>query len=122
MGVLEPFDIARALQQHGHDPVALCDVADLFVDTSPGLMTDLRVALAETDLDRVFVLAGRLKTKLGELCAYGARNAAEELERAADVGRPSDAQRCFALLVRQVDALVPVLRTLLIDPVRPSTT
>ncbi len=114
----EAFDLAKALERHRYDPILLCDIAETFIDTSLEVLTKLRVALEQGNLQQVLKLTGRLKAGLIVLCAEAAAAAAGGLEVAADKGHLSEAQRCLTLLHRRVEDLVPALQVVLVDPVR----
>ena len=107
----EPFDPERLLESTGGRVPLLRELLDVFCEECPEMLDRIRQAVAEEDADALRLAAHRLKGSIGVFAAQPAADAAFRLEtlgRTHDLGRAAQA---LGELERQVEHLLPALRT-----------
>jgi CheY-like chemotaxis protein/HPt (histidine-containing phosphotransfer) domain-containing protein len=105
----EIFDRAEALERTGADLGLLRELAEVFLESSPGQLAAVRDALARRDVQALHRAAHSLK---GSSAAIGARetsSAAERLEKMAGAGDLIQAEAACAALELALERLKPVL-------------
>jgi len=100
---------SEALDRMGGDEELLAELCRIFLDESPRLLENLRVALGCEDTDAVMRAAHSLKGEAAYLGAYAAKQAAQQLEQMAQQGDLSLAERTFVILKSELDALYSAL-------------
>jgi two-component system sensor histidine kinase/response regulator len=106
------LDRDLALSRVGGDADLLKEIAALFIEEYPKVLTELRAAAARGDPRRVERAAHGLKGSVANFGAQAAVDAAFELEQ---MGRASDLSRvgeAIDALARALDALHPELKAL----------
>jgi CheY-like chemotaxis protein/HPt (histidine-containing phosphotransfer) domain-containing protein len=109
------LDEADVLDRVGGDRELLREVVGMFLETSPGSLTELREAVVRRDAAGVHRLAHAFKGMVGHFGAGAAVEAAQRLEdlgRAQDLGR---AEEAYAALAGAVERLRPALDRLVTE-------
>ena len=109
------LDMAEALERVGGDRQLLREMAQLFLDECPGLVSSVRQALTDLDADAAAGAAHSLKGSVGTFGAHAAHEAALAVETAAREGDLPGAQEAFADLAVEVSRLVPALTGLVAE-------
>src|SRR5262249_55274563 len=99
------------------DRELLVEMAELFLDESPRLLTTLRDAVAHGNAQTAAYAAHTLKGSVANFAATPAFAAAQKLERMARQGDLSQAQTAFHDLEAQLRRLEPVLANLKVGAV-----
>ncbi len=81
------IDIEKALQQLDDDREVLLEVLNLFVETAPALLADVRSAVSSGDNDKLRSAAHSIKGAASNICAEPVRRVAQLLE---EMGRRHD--------------------------------
>ena len=106
------LDRDLALSRVGGDAVLLQEIAALFIEDYPHVLTELRAAAARGDPRGVERAAHGLK---GSVANFGARAAVDAAFKLEQMGRASDLTRvdeAIDALARALDALHPELKAL----------
>ena len=114
-GQLIQLDRAVALARVGGSMELLQEVARLFLDECPRVVTELRQALEQHDASRVEYVAHSLKGSTSSIGAQAAYEAARELEI---IGRSRDlshAQSAFLVLEDVLTRMKPDLESLCVS-------
>jgi HPt (histidine-containing phosphotransfer) domain-containing protein len=109
------LDRAVALERVGGDLQLLQEIAQMFVDTAPEMMSDIRTGLAASDQTAVERAAHSLK---GCVCNFGADTVyegARNLELLARAGNLTDSVEAFRRLDVAMQALVRELTDLAVQ-------
>jgi two-component system, sensor histidine kinase and response regulator len=104
------FDYDGALRRLGGDTELLREVAQFFLEDSPGLLDQLRAALAEGDATTAERSAHSLKGLAANFGAQQAVDAALAIESAARDGKLPEAGRLRAGLEQEIAALQGALK------------
>ena len=102
--------IERLLRQLDGDPAAARKLVELFLDSTPPLLAELRAARAADDAPRLRRAAHTLKGSVTQLGDTAARAAALNLEGLAQPASLADAAPAVAALESQVNRLSAELR------------
>ena len=106
---MEVLDEALLVSRVDGDPQLLSDLVDLFLEESPRLVDEIRVALERKDAKAVERGAHDLKGSTSNLAARMASEAALELERLARAGDLVEAESVLQKLELQLERLKPAL-------------
>ena len=109
------FDRVEALGRLQGDQKLLADLAELFLEDSPGKMADIRKALEGKDLTGLERAAHSLKGSVGTFGARQAFDAAFALEKTARNGGLAECSRLYAALEAEMETLKPELLRLCRD-------
>jgi HPt (histidine-containing phosphotransfer) domain-containing protein len=104
------FDVAAALERMGGDEELLREIAEMFLDDCPRLMSHLREAVARGDAGALGVAAHSLKGAAGNFYARAAVEGAQRLETAAEQGDLTGAAGALAETEVEVERLSQTLR------------
>jgi len=107
------FDPNAALKRVDGDRELLKEVAGLFFEDTPRLMTDLRNAIQRGDGNALQRSAHTLKGSVSNFGARAASDAAASLEQMGRNGDFAKAPELFGRLELQINLLIPALETLL---------
>ena len=105
----EVLDEALLMSRVESDPQLLRDLVDLFLEESPRLVDEIRVALDKKDAKAAERGAHSLKGSTGNLAAKLASEAARKLERLAHAGDLVNAESALEELECQLVCLKPAL-------------
>jgi PAS domain S-box-containing protein len=103
------FDRAEALGRLQGDQELLADLAELFLEDSPGKMADIRKSIEGKDLTGLERAAHSLKGSVGTFGARQAFDAAFALEKTARNGDLAECSRLYAALEAEMETLKPEL-------------
>ena len=106
------LDLDAALGRVDGDRELLVEMADLFLDEYPRLLTTLRDAVAHGNAQTATYAAHTLKGSVANFAAMPAFTAAQKIERIARQGDLAQAHAAFADLEAQLTRLKPVLTNL----------
>jgi HPt (histidine-containing phosphotransfer) domain-containing protein len=106
------LDLDAALGRVDGDRELLVEMADLFLDEYPRLLTTLRDAVAHGNAQTAAYAAHTLKGSVANFAAMPSFTAAQKLERIARQGDLTQAHAAFADLEAQLTRLKPVLANL----------
>lgn len=106
------FDKARALTYADGDEKLLGEIAQIFLDDYPMLLSKIGQAIANRDCKALEYSAHTLKGASGNLCAGSAFNAALRLEVIGRDGDLSQAGEVYEMLKKEIERLEPALKTL----------
>jgi PAS domain S-box-containing protein len=107
------FDPTTALDRVGGDPELLKEIVGIFLETSPGLLAELKQATDRRDAAALHRTAHSLK---GSISAFGTPTAHQAAERLEVLGRSGDltgAEEAYASLAVSLDRLRPALSRML---------
>jgi two-component system sensor histidine kinase/response regulator len=108
----EILDREMALARVDGDEGLLADLATLFCEESPKLLSAVRDAVAKSDAAALQRAAHSLKGSMSTFAARDATEAALRLEELARSGDLADAESAYRLLAAQVDRLKQALESL----------
>jgi len=108
----EVFDRAEAIARLDGDENLLREIAGLFLDGCPRMLSDIRQALADRDSRALERAAHVLKGSVSNLSARVAFEAAVNLERMSRKGDLTRAEEACAALEREIERLRPALAAL----------
>ena len=108
----EILDQEMALARVDGDEGLLADLATLFCEESPKLLSAVRDAVAKSDAAALQRAAHSLKGSMSTFAARDATEAALRLEELARSGDLADAESAYRLLAAQVDRLKQALESL----------
>jgi len=100
-----PMLVEQALSQVEQDRELLGEVVDIFVDTAPNLLNDLKKATTEADAEALRRVAHSLKGAAASICAEPMRATAHTLEQMGQDGALTDVEHQLARLYRQFEEL-----------------
>ena len=103
------FDIAALRARVEDDLDLLAEMIDLYLSSSPLLLTELESAVASSDGERVTLAAHTLKGVLGNMCASTCAEAALQLEMIGQTGDFAQADQSLATLKHEFKHLQAVL-------------
>ena len=112
---MEPYDnqgilnLAAALERLGGDRELLEEVAQLFLETAPKALAQLREAVAKHDAPAVASAAHSLKGSVSNFEAGPSCQAALRLERMGRSGELTGVEEAFAALETEMERLQPAL-------------
>ena len=104
--VLEP---EKFEEQVGYDNELMVEIIDLFLEERRGQVSGMEDCVANKDWDSLSKIAHTIKGSLGSLHAARARSRAQELETAARNSEVEVSLRAHRQLIRDLEALEPVL-------------
>jgi signal transduction histidine kinase/HPt (histidine-containing phosphotransfer) domain-containing protein/FixJ family two-component response regulator len=105
----EVFDMAALRARVEDDSDLLSEMLDLYLSSSPLLMTEIESAVAVRDADKINRAAHSLKGALKNMCADSCAEAASQLEIVGQTGEVERADRCLATLKGEFQRLQTVL-------------
>jgi CheY-like chemotaxis protein/HPt (histidine-containing phosphotransfer) domain-containing protein len=97
------------LARFGGDAELLKELADLFLQSCPKMLEDIRVALQKRDAKALEIAAHSLKGSVGNFFSEGARETAQQLESLGRSGEIAGAEELVHLLEEQVGEFNRVL-------------
>lgn len=106
---LGSFDRSAAMERVGNDTGLFRELADLFIDQTPGLLDQIREALEMGDAGRLARAAHTLK---GSMSVFGAEHALEAAQRLDAIGRSGNLDGADAARLKLEEAvgrLMPAL-------------
>lgn len=110
------FGYAEALERMGDDGEMLAELAGVFIEDGPRMLSDLREALNRADVDDFTRLAHGLK---GSVAIFSAKKAFEQALHAETLGRDGnlkDAQEAVSLLSVEISRLTKALEKIAAPP------
>lgn len=110
--VEQALDLEAALSRVDGDRELLVEMADLFLDEYPRLLSTLRDALAQDNAPTAAYAAHTLKGSVANFSAMPSVTAAQKIERLARQGDLTHAHAAFADLEAKLTQLKPVLLNL----------
>ena len=111
-----PLDYAAALRRTEGDAGLLSDLASIFLEDCPRLISKIRTAVSNAAPRQIEHAAHELKGCLGNFSAAPAFEAAERLELLARDGQIADAVMAAGQLEAELGRLHPALERLIIRP------
>ena len=105
----EVFDRQAALERVEGDTELLEEVTQLFLDSSPKLLSQIGQAVSARDAQALNRAAHTLKGSVANLAADAAFQAAFRLEKIGRQGRLDDAEEAYAALQLEMQRLLQVL-------------
>jgi CheY-like chemotaxis protein/HPt (histidine-containing phosphotransfer) domain-containing protein len=108
----ESFDLSAALDLLDGDVDLLREMAAIFLEEAPRLISGVEDALASGDRHRIERAAHAIKGTVGSFAAKRAFEAARSVEDAAREGRVQEASEAAAALREEMALLVPALGNL----------
>ena len=112
-----PLDYAAALRRTEGDAGLLSDLARIFLDECPRLISKIRTAVSNAAPKQIEHAAHELKGCVGNFSAAPAFAAAEKLEVLARDGQIADAETAAGQLEAELGRLHPALERLLTRPI-----
>jgi two-component system sensor histidine kinase/response regulator len=109
---IDRLNFAVALDRLGGDEQLLCEVAQLFLEECPELVTQVRTAVASGDADALQQAAHSLKGSVSNFGADAASEAALALELMGRNGELNQAQTGLAALEQALAHIQPALAEL----------
>jgi PAS domain S-box-containing protein len=109
------LDTAELLDRVDNDRGLLKELVDVFLETSPGVQTEIGLAIANRDAATLHRLAHTLKGMVGQFGAKAAFEVAQSLEALGRQGDLSQAEAAYAELKTAMADLQPALRRFLDD-------
>ena len=106
---LAKLDCAVALERLGGDEELLREVAGLFLDEYPILMSEIRTAVVAGDADGLQRAAHSMKGSVSNFGADGVYQAAFELEKKGRAGDLATLQPCIDELACALENIHPAL-------------
>jgi PAS domain S-box-containing protein len=106
----ESVDWASSLEYVGGDRQLLKDLMEVFLQTCPEWLEEVRTGLARQDAAQVQRAAHKLKGTLGNFGAQVAFDAALQIELQCRTGSLQGVEEIWGLLAREMDRLLPVLK------------
>lgn len=100
-----PMLLEQALDQVEQDRVLLGEVVEVFVDTAPDLLEDLRKAATDADASALRRAAHSLKGAAANICAEPMRATAHTLEQMGQDSSLSDVEHQVTQIYRQFEEL-----------------
>ena len=113
---VEIVNLGMALNRLGGDQSLLEEVAQLFIETAPDLLEQVRLAVDTRNTAAVYRAAHTLKGSLGNFCAEPAFQAAYRLEQIGRSGEMASLDEAFASLEAELGRLQPALAALVGKP------
>jgi len=113
-----PMLVEKALGQVEQDSALLSEVVDIFVDTAPDLLNDLKTAANNADAETLRRVAHSLKGAAANICAEPMCATASALERMGQEGSLSDVEHQVTQIYRQFDELKAFMESGLRDRLR----
>jgi two-component system, sensor histidine kinase and response regulator len=107
-----PFDRGTILARVEGDRDLLQEIVTLFLEETPGLLSEIRAAIARRNGAELAVAAHTLK---GSVANFDAKRASDEVLKLEAIGKSGDlaaAQQTYDELEREIDRLVAALRAL----------
>ena len=108
----DDYDVNKALQGVEGDWGLLRTLINIFLDSSPKLMVQIREAFDAGDLDGLGKHAHQLKGSFGTLQAIDAAVASARVEKLASSSDTEALQKAFRDLDHQYMQLIPVLQAI----------
>ncbi len=112
-----PMDHAAALRRTEGDAELLSEMARIFLDDCPRLISKIRTAVSNAAPRQIEHAAHELKGCLGNFSAAPAFEAAEKLEMLARDGQIADAVTAAGQLEAELGRLHPALERLITRPI-----
>ncbi|HYE74386.1 MAG TPA: Hpt domain-containing protein [Blastocatellia bacterium] len=106
------IDRQAALELVGEDEELLAELAEIFLETLPEYLTQLREALAKSESHPLERAAHALKGSVGNFCAQRAAQAAFRLEQIGRSGDLSQAADALTVLETELKFVVSDLESL----------
>jgi HPt (histidine-containing phosphotransfer) domain-containing protein len=100
---------ALVLERLGGDEQLLGEIAGLFLSDYPGMMEQIREAVARRDSHALHHAAHTLKGAIANFCADAPFESAYKLERMGREGNLAGAEEAVSELERQLRSLEPIL-------------
>jgi len=108
----DPINMGEVLERAGGDVELVMEVAGLFLDNCPMLLSEMQEAIARQDSKALERAAHTLKGSAANLVAKSVSEAASRLEMIGRDGEITRAQEAYKVLEEEVQRLSPVLATL----------
>lgn len=103
------FDMAALRARVEDDVELLSEMVDLYLSSSPPLMTEIESAVEARDSEKITRTAHTLKGVLKNMCATTCAEAASHLESIGQTGEVELADQCFATLKHEFQQVQSVL-------------
>jgi signal transduction histidine kinase/DNA-binding response OmpR family regulator len=110
-GRQEPIDTTLALARVEGDVELLKELATLFLNYLPDMLTELCAAITAGDAHAIEGSAHKLKGSLGNFAAHAAAEAAFKLEVLGRDGSLSQVEQAYAELEKEIQRLKPAMAT-----------
>jgi HPt (histidine-containing phosphotransfer) domain-containing protein len=109
------LDKAALLDRVDHDVEFLAETVEMFDEDAPGLLSQIRDAVAAGDSEALAAAAHTYKGMVANFCAQHATDAARKLEMMGRDGDLAGAQEALGALEKEAERLGSALRELLED-------
>ena len=106
------LNLAVALERVGGDNELLEEVAQLFLDSVPELLTEIREAVVSRNAKALERAAHTLKGSVSNFAAEAAFQAALRLEKMGRTGELAGVDQAFATLEAEMERLQPAIAAL----------
>ncbi len=93
------------------------EVVELFLNNYPSLLSEIRVAISNSNSKALEREAHSIKGSAGNLSAKRVYDAASALEEIGKSGDLSNAEEAYKVLEKEIEALRPVLEELIVDEI-----
>ena len=103
------IDQEEVMERVDGDMELLAEMVDLFFESCPELLSDIRNAIKAENSELLERFAHTLKGSVGNFSAPGAFAAAFKLEKMAQEGRIDSAEDAYTVLEGEIERLRPVL-------------
>ena len=108
----EVCDVASLLDRFDNDEALVQELAGLFLDDSPVLVGQIRLAVQSCDSPSLEKAAHALKGSVSNFCAPRTHEAAVQLEEIGRTGQAATAQPALEYLEKSIDELQPLIEKL----------
>jgi len=109
------FDLNTLMTRVDGDKDLARELAELFLETCPQMLLDIRSAIDDQDCDALSKSAHTLKGSISNLAAESARQCTLDLEMVGRSGNLADAEILYAALQAEIDRLYPLLKRLILE-------
>ena len=102
-GETSPLLMEQALSQLGDDRELLFEVVEMFLESLPGLLDNLKTASEKADASAIASLAHSIKGAASNICAEPIRATAATLEQNGRSGQIEDTQAAVTEICQEFD-------------------
>jgi HPt (histidine-containing phosphotransfer) domain-containing protein len=109
------FDLTEALTRVGGDRELLGELAEIFLESCPAYLANIRKALEQEDVQALSLAAHALKGSVGNFTKSGPFETARALEHLGRQGTMAGAGELFQQLEKEIISLQPALESLRLE-------
>jgi HPt (histidine-containing phosphotransfer) domain-containing protein len=110
--IASPVNWEEALARVEGDRQLLADMAELFLENGPKLLSEVRAAVAQHDSEALERTSHALKSSVGNFSAHPSYEAALNLEKIGRGGDLTAAEEACRLLEQELTRLWPAIKTM----------